>query len=289
MSSLCGSSSGGAQRETYLSLVCSCRRVCACMSCTQGRGTRKLHWAGTFCGSERYHSSIAVLQGLYCFTSFQMKLWKGSPLLWQLLVTKKKPYTCYFRNLELLSSTVLQNKSINTYANKWGLGFFTLFLCFYAWIIPQNYIIPKETQISLRHLFSKVPEHVFCKRNMSLKLSVISCEISPLSDRADCCISYFLYTCRQKKWQLMATRTFSSVYWSPQFPPESLPERQFSWLQAVLINLPYLNKMQNGKLQSRKARKLHQRDFLGNLGKKLLFAAHPIDEQLFLRSWFLPL
>lgn len=33
MSSLCGSSSGGAQCETYLSLVCSCRRVCACMSC----------------------------------------------------------------------------------------------------------------------------------------------------------------------------------------------------------------------------------------------------------------
>lgn len=81
-------------------------------------------------------------------------------------------------------------------------------------LLCMNYTsrYPKETKISLRHLFSKVPEHVFCKRNMSLKLSVISCEISPLSDRADCCISYFLYTCRQKKWQLMATRTFSSVY-----------------------------------------------------------------------------
>lgn len=72
----------------------------------------------------------------------------------------------------------------------------------------------------------------------------------------------------------MATHTFSSVYWSPQFPPESLPERQFSWLQAVLINLPYLNKMQNGKLQSRKASKLHQSNILGDLSK-MLFAAHP--------------
>lgn len=109
---------------------------------------------------------------------------------------------------------------------------------------------------------------------MSLKPPVSSCEISPLSDRADSCISYFLYTCRQKKWQLMATRTFSSVYWSPQFPHEPLPERQFSWLQAVLINLPYLNKMQNGKLQSRKASKLHQSNILGNLSKTL-FAARP--------------
>lgn len=81
------SSSGGAQCETYLSLVCNCRRVRACTSCTQGRGTRKWHWAGTFCGSERYHSSIAVVQGLYCFTSFQTNIWKGTPLLQFVMAT----------------------------------------------------------------------------------------------------------------------------------------------------------------------------------------------------------
>lgn len=83
-----------------------------------------------------------------------------------------------------------------------------------------------------------------------------------------------------KKWQLMATHTFSSVYWSPGFPPESLPERQFSCLQSVLINLPYLNKMQNGKLQKRKASKLHQSNILGDLSK-MLFAAPPLMSSCF--------
>lgn len=107
--------------------------------------------------------------------------------------------------LNFLSSTVLQNKSIYNYANKQGLGFFSL--CFMLLCTISMY--PKETKISLKPRYLS---RVFCKRNMSLKPSVNSCEISPLSDRADCCTSYFLYTCRQKKWQLLATRSFSSVY-----------------------------------------------------------------------------
>lgn len=148
---------------------------------------------------------------------------------------KRNPIPVVSETLDFLSSTIFQNKEHIQLGKQEGLGFFRL--CFTLLCVRYISMYQKERgRLAWSIHFSGYLGMVFWKRNMSLKPSVISCEISPLSDRADCCTSYFLYRCRGKKRQLRATRTFSSVYWSPQLPHEMLPERQFSWRQAVLIN-----------------------------------------------------
>lgn len=142
--------------------------------------------------------------------------WKKFILLFQI------PSTFYHP----LSSRI---KSVYDYANK--QGFSACVLCFYAWGMPQ---CTKKRHISLKHLFFKIPGHSFLQKKYEPEaICYFLWNISPVW--RGWLLRFLLpLHMQRKKRQLMATRTFSSVYWSPQLPHEALPEdsladyRQFS-------------------------------------------------------------
>lgn len=139
----------------------------------------------------------------------------------------QRPWTfCY-----PLSSKI---KELCNNTNEQGLSF--LFLCLRLYLN-----VPKlKKQVSLNHQFFKIPDTEHCFLQEKYEPETICYFLWNISPVQQGWLLHFLLPLHKqgKIRQLVATRAFSSLYWSLQLPHKTLPERQCSWLQAVLINPP---------------------------------------------------